>query len=579
MSKRILYLSDYELRVLQAKGKTLTEVQQFQISRNGETEFANYLSRDPKTPIHWLVDTTSEEYHATLVPHVLGLDRRNLIAQRKKRLFEGTPYTYGVVQGRGAQEQRKNDRALFTALTNSDFLQPWLNLIIAHKVPLLGIYSLPLKSEHLLKYLPKAPYTLLVAQAPQINSHSLAGLRQSFFINQKLQYSRLISLNTLNPQEYAEHVLKQITLIQRHLESEQMLPQTELPEPLSVVILTDTPLLSGFNTLPNYDTTALNLHVLDSRELAHKIGLNGKGKKGKGRENRDIGRRERGDRKEERALYLYDLVAFQLSRSLYTPNHYATTADLRYFIYRKVRQALYFTSVLLLSGATAASWVTLEKTAKLLQQNQETASKIAKLQAKLEQLRKKEPQGLPLDIDIELLSSVVNVGRRLKARHLSPRLAWVKLSHVLSQQKHSKVFIERLEWGIGHVATEIFQSDLKSPLEKSDNDTEDSENPLDKIDPAKNFIEGMRLHGKIHPFKNYRKALQTFKQFVKDLRKQPKDLHKPPKDFWKIWKIKVLLAPSTPTELQGKIGTTQQTDKAPFIIDILIEHPYAKKPS
>ncbi|RKZ64622.1 MAG: hypothetical protein DRR08_00280 [Candidatus Parabeggiatoa sp. nov. 2] len=565
MSKRILYLSDYELRALQAKGKTLTEVQQFQISRNGETEFANYLSRAPKTPIHWLVDTTGEEYHATLVPHVLGLDRRNLVAQRKKRLFEGTPYTYGVIQGRETQEQRKNDRALFTALTNSDFLQPWLNLIIAHKVPLVGIYSLPLKSEHLLKYLPKAPYTLLVAQAPQINSHSLAGLRQSFFINQKLQYSRLISLNTLNPQEYAEYVLEQITLIQRHLERERMLPQTGLPEPLSVVILTDTPLLSGFDTLPNYDTTALNLHILDSREVAHKIGLNGKGKKGKGLGNRRIGLREMGSRKPERALYLYDLVAFQLSRRWYTANHYATTADIRYFLYRKVRQAIYFTSVLLLSGATAASWVTLEKTAKLQQQSQKNASEIAKRQAKLEQLRKQEPKGLPLDI--ELLSSVVNVGRRLKARHLSPRPAWVKLSHVLN--RHPNVFIERLEWGIGHVATEIFQSDLKSPLEKNDNDTEDSENPLGKIDPAKNFIEGMRLHGKIHPFKGYRKALQSFKQFVKDLRKQPKD----------FCKIKVLLAPSIPTKLQGKIGTTQKTDKAPFIIDILIKHRYAKKPS
>lgn len=153
MSKRILYLTDYELRALQIKGKTLIEVQRFQLTNNGDTEFANYLGQDPKTPIYWLVETTQEEYQTQVVPHVQGWDRRNLIIQRKKRLFNNTPYTYGVVQGRDTQgapsiqrqgPQKKLDRTLFTALTNPKFLQPWLNLIIAHKVPLVGIYSVAL---------------------------------------------------------------------------------------------------------------------------------------------------------------------------------------------------------------------------------------------------------------------------------------------------------------------------------------------------------------------------------------------------------------------------------------------------
>jgi hypothetical protein len=99
---------------------------------------------------------------------------------KKRRLFENAIYTYGVIQGRESQG-RRDDLGLFIALNNPNLLQPWLNLIITFKIPLAGIYSLPLLSENLLKYLPKAPYTLLVAHTPPMGTHSAAGLRQSFF--------------------------------------------------------------------------------------------------------------------------------------------------------------------------------------------------------------------------------------------------------------------------------------------------------------------------------------------------------------------------------------------------------------
>ncbi|HDN27215.1 MAG TPA: hypothetical protein ENG03_09005 [Thioploca sp.] len=553
MSKRILYLSDYELRAFRAKGKTVTEVHRFQILDNGEAEFAQYLSSDSKTPIYWLIDTTQEGYQTALLPHVVGKDHRDLMSHKKKRLFDKTAYTYGVVQGHEKQG-RANDRVLFTALNNPALLQPWLNLIIAHKVPLVGIYSLPLLTECLLKCLPKAPEMLLVAHTPPTNSSSPAGLRQSFFVNQKLQFSRLIPLNTLNPQpDYAEYVLKQIITLQHYLENTHKLSQTESHEPLLVVILTDTPLVTALNKHLDYDSANLNIQVLDNRQLAHQTGL-------------QLERENQGP-KGENPLYLHDFIVFQLSRRWYTTKHYATATDTRYFFYRRARQALYLTSALLLSGATITSLMTLEKAQVIQQSGKEWAEKETNRQAELTQLHKQGQPNLP--IDILFIQNVVDVGRHLKAHHISPRSAWEKLSQILND--HPDVFIERLEWGIGHSAADIFQPYSKSVQTNNEDKAENGKNPLEAFVPTQQFIEGMRLHGKISSFKgNYKNALHTFRQFVTDLRQQHNS-----------WIVEVLRTPYNPNRvLKGQIGSqAEEVSRAPFAINILIRHTYPHESS
>lgn len=533
MYKRIFYLSDYELRVFLAKGKTLTEVQVFQ-TISGETEFANYLSNDPKTPTYCLVDTTQEEYQVAHMPHVRGKDHRHLMAQKMSRLFKDTPYTYSLVQGR-EQQGRRDDRVLFMGLNNPTLLQPWLNLIIAHKVPLVGIYSLALLSQQLLKYFPKAPYTLLVAHTPPINSHSPAGLRQSFFVNQKLQFSRLIPLNSLDPVEYAEYISTQIITTRHYLNSAELLP-TEA-EPLSVVILTDTPFFPALNESLNYESSPFNIHILDNRDFGHQFEGGAVPKK----------------------WVLHHFVAFQLSRRWHTTNHYATAADTRYFLYRKVRRAIYVTAVLVFSGAALASSMILENTLVIQQTGLKLADNSAKRLVEFKLLNQKKPN---LPFDIRLIRNIVDVGLHLKAHHLSPRPAWEKLSQVLSH--HPDLFMEQLQWGIGHFPAEIFQAS-----NQTENFEASAAADLDDFDPSKHFLEGMRLSGKIHPG-NYQNALQTFNNFVNDLAKKT--------DFWLV---EVLLAPYDSKQvLQGQIGSpTSEVSNAPFIIDIFLKHSYSNESS
>jgi hypothetical protein len=131
---------------------------------------------------------------------------------------------------------------------------------------------------------------------------------------------------------------------------------------------------------------------------------------------------------------------------------------------------------------------------------------------------------------------------------------------------HPYLFIEQLKWGIGPSKKALFQDNANLMTRVDENSTDELDD-LEDFDPDKHFIEGIRLQGKIEPFKgNYQQALYIFTQFIKALREQGEV----------FWKIEVLIAPYNPNKkLQGQIGSPTQIGEAPFLIDILIKHAYS----
>jgi len=553
MNTRILYLTDNHLLAYQVNKKTLVEVQAFPPDPAGEADFVKYLTKDPKTPVIWLVDTTQEEYQTTHLPHVSGRDRHHLLTRKMRRLFEYTPYTYGVVQER-EQKGRGDDKVLFLALNNPALLQPWMNLLTTYKVPLVGVCSVPLLSQRLLKYLVKAPYTLLITHTSARNEQNLDGLRQSFFLNQQLQVSRLIPLNTLAPTEYAEYMINQIIKMQRYLESARLLP-VESNEILTVVIFTETLLLKALQQYPTAALENLQLHFIDSHDFAHQIGWRST--------NNDT-------------VYWHQLLAYHTAKHSWgLSNHYAQPVETRYFRYRKIRFRLYLSALLLLASAGTVSYNILEQALVIKQQGDDKERQVAQRQTELKQLRTRVPN---LPIDIVLMRNVVDLGLHLTSLHLSPRPAWEKLSQVLL--RHPNLLIEQLEWGIGATATEIFPPLAAASQSGIDRDNEDATDhnqpPPEGIDtqtttPPDYFWEGLRVQGKISPFGgNYQNALHLFEDFIGDLRKQPQDFSL----------VKELVSPyNLRRTLQGKIGDSEKDLTAPYAVEILIKHKYQRDPS
>lgn len=541
MIRRIFYSSDVEFVVYQANGKKLTYIQHFQSDTEGQQQFAEYIRQDPRTSVAWLVDTTQEGYQINFLPHVFGWDRYNLLMLKKQRLFEYTPYSYAVIQGRESQG-RRDDRVLFMALNSAALLQPWLDIVLSQGIPITSICSLPLLSQCLLKYFPESPHTLLVTHAPRMSAYSAQGLRQSFFLNHQLQLSRLIPLDIENTSIYADYVIDQVVKTQRYLESARLLP---VNANLSVVLLTQPPLSQLLNKqLSHYKNEELQFHLIDSRELASQIGIE----------------------TEETPLHVHHLVIPQLTR-WWTPNHYARFTEIRYLFYGRFRFALYMLSALILASSVAMSGMNIQNVLKVQQDKQKLLLEKANVKGELNRLQ------IPsLPADVRFIRNIVDIGRYLEAQHISPEEMWIDVSSVLTQ--HVELKINHLEWGIGKVSEEIFQTALSAKYlgEKQPSTDEKKSTVEQKMDEG-DFLEGMRLYGEVESFYgDYQIALEKYNKFIRDLKNFGK----------KTWTINPLISPYQKGAQKIIKGTIQQQapvsdKKAPFAVEILITHRYVPK--
>ena len=263
MSKRVFLVSSGRLVVYHWHRGRFDEPLIFNADEEGLTNFSMYLDRGLEEPVYMLVDFVEEEFREDTVPHVIGPDRNALIGTKLNRLFRDATYSYALPQGRET-DGRRDDRMLFTALTRPDLLAPWVGQLAKHKVPLAGVYSLPVLSDSLLKHVPVESSHALV-----VTLQSAGGLRQTFFLEGQLKLSRLAVMPALEQRGYASHVLGEIEKIRRYLNSLRWLPHDS---PLDVYIVGDPALLEEIREQsPDSLTTRHRLFPLS--EVAARLGL------------------------------------------------------------------------------------------------------------------------------------------------------------------------------------------------------------------------------------------------------------------------------------------------------------------
>jgi hypothetical protein len=183
--KHLLYLTNERLlAVIWRNGKTLS-AESFAVDDAGQVAFANYLKRWAKLRAYFLVDLIEEDFRLDLIPHVRGSDRRELLDRKLNQMFRGMPFRHAIVLDREVAG-RRDDRVLYTSITNSELLTPWLDLLDAERVPLVGIYSAPLLSARLLKPLGQTSKHELLVTIHQGNH-----LRQSYTHSGKTKFSRM----------------------------------------------------------------------------------------------------------------------------------------------------------------------------------------------------------------------------------------------------------------------------------------------------------------------------------------------------------------------------------------------------
>jgi len=195
-----------------AGGKIATQ-RDFPNSPSGHEKFAGFL-KAVACPAYLLVDLIEEDFRQEAIPHLIGSKRTALLQRKLEQFYRGTPFHQATLLQR-QKSGRRDDDILFSALTNPAHITPWLNIMLAQKIRLAGIYSVPQISGPLVKDHPSNHLLL-------ISWEKFSGLRQTYFSEHRLQISRLTPIYA--ELSFRDAVVKELARTYQYLKSLSLLP-------------------------------------------------------------------------------------------------------------------------------------------------------------------------------------------------------------------------------------------------------------------------------------------------------------------------------------------------------------------
>ena len=211
--RHFLYLTNTRLVSMTTQGKRIVARREFAVSGAGVSEFENHAHRMAAHPTHFFVDLADEDFRLDTIPHVGAGDRGAILARKLTQIFRNTPFRHAQMQGREA-EGRRDDRVLYTAITNPEVLKPWLEVLERFEVPLEGVYSAAVFSSVLLEELDlEFPHTLLVTFTPG------EAMRQTYFKGGEIKFSRLTPLDLSEGQGLGAFVAEETMRTWQYLDS------------------------------------------------------------------------------------------------------------------------------------------------------------------------------------------------------------------------------------------------------------------------------------------------------------------------------------------------------------------------
>lgn len=213
MARHFLYLTNARMVSLAASGKRIVMRREFAVSGAGAAEFERHLASVAAMPTELFVDLAEEEIRLDTIPHVGGRDRQAVLNRKLAQIFRNTPFRHAILQGRES-EGRRDDRVVYTAVTNPEMLRPWVDALERLRVPLAGIYSSAIFSAVLLEQLDLLfPHALLVTFTPG------GAMRQSYFRDREIKFSRLTPVDLEPGQSLGSMIAEETTRTWQYLDS------------------------------------------------------------------------------------------------------------------------------------------------------------------------------------------------------------------------------------------------------------------------------------------------------------------------------------------------------------------------
>jgi len=254
----ILLATPRQIGVLDWRPGHMHWLGEFAASAAGLAAFRTVVAKHARLPVLLVVDTVDEDYRSEILPHVQGQARNELLTRKLKQVFRNARFTGAWRQVRETTG-RRDDRYLFAALTDADWLTPWISVLHRERVPLCGIAPLALACQHLLTRLRlQEPHTLL---AYRLNNR----LRLSYYHNGLLRFSRLISSDT--PTQLPGNAADEIAKTQLYLTGQRILPREAR---LNVLLLDPSGQLDSAQAQLNADP-AFSTRLIDMTTLGRAL--------------------------------------------------------------------------------------------------------------------------------------------------------------------------------------------------------------------------------------------------------------------------------------------------------------------
>lgn len=261
-ARRILYVTQDSLVVWHCGRNGMREGNTYPSGDEGFRGFDSYIRETAEQRSLMLVDVIEEEFAPDSIPKLSRGDRRALIERRLKRRFPRTQYRLGIPQSRKPNEAGEQE-IVYSAVSNHELLDPWLQIIVRYKTPLSGIHSVPHVAPDLL-----ARIRNITGNALLLTQHQSRKLRQVFLRGGRVKGARLSQSPAVDDEEYGGFVFTEIMRSRRYLERSRLLGGGEQ---LDVYMVADKEtsdrVMAGIE-----NTTPLRIHFIDPRQAAKKIG-------------------------------------------------------------------------------------------------------------------------------------------------------------------------------------------------------------------------------------------------------------------------------------------------------------------
>jgi hypothetical protein len=225
--KLLICVSAPEATVAHWCSRRLVECRVFKNDDGGLEAFEEFIERFSGTPAYLMVDTVEEDYRFETLPHAFGADRAEMVRRKLRQHYRNSPYVNAWLLGRDSG-RRRDDRYLFSALTNAEIIGGWVRAVAARGLPVAGVFLLPIVSAALIDVLRLNALNLLLV------SQQSGGLRLTFFRDRQFRVSRLTRGDTGRAGSRSRFLNEEISNTRIYLHA---LRAARLDEHLTVLLL------------------------------------------------------------------------------------------------------------------------------------------------------------------------------------------------------------------------------------------------------------------------------------------------------------------------------------------------------